>query len=82
MYQKGREVFKMISVENIQKEEILTVENLCEGDTFIILAKYFDNPFIMTDTDFFVDLIDGTTYNTDQYCNRPVRKIDFKLVQK
>lgn len=73
----------MITVaKGIEKEKVLTLEDMGCGDSFVILVPNWDDVYLMCDNDTFVEISTGETY--DVYDNKylPVRKFDFTLVEK
>ena len=73
----------MITItKEIEKEKVLTVEDVAYGDSFIILAFDWDSVYLMCDNAEFVDIATGITYDVDYNRQLPVRKFDFTLVEK
>lgn len=70
----------MMIVENFKTE--LTLGDLKTGDTFVILDKDFENPYMMTDLQYFIDLTNGElVYIDEEVYEKPVLKINFRLIQ-
>ena len=73
----------MITVsKGIEKENILTIEDMAYGDSFVILAFDWDSVYLMCDNAEFVDITTGITYDVDGNRYLPVRKFDFTLIEK
>lgn len=73
----------MITItKEIEKEKVLTIEDLGYGDSFVILVYDWDSVYLMCDNAEFVDISTGITYDRDDNKCLPVRKIDFSLIEK
>lgn len=73
----------MITVsKGIEKEKILTLEDMAYGDSFVILVSNWDGVYLMCDNDLFVNISTGSTYDVAGNECLPVRKFDFTLIEK
>lgn len=71
----------MITLKEMNKEDVLTVDSLKEGDTFTILLEEWDSVYLMTDDEIYVDVTTGFTYSAYEYSALPIHKVDFVLTQ-
>lgn len=72
---------KIKGIEKINTLKIPTVRDLKQGDTFTFLGGDYENEIIMfTDTDYAVRLRDGYTFDTCDYFDIPIKKLECYLV--
>lgn len=73
----------MITItKEIEKEKVLTIEDMGDGDSFVILVSDWDGVYLMCDNDSFVDISTGGTYDVAGNERLPVQKFDFILIEK
>ena len=73
----------MITItKGIEKEKVLTLEDLGCGDSFAILVSDWDGVYLMCDNSSFVDISTGETYDVNDNLTLPVQKFDFTLIEK
>lgn len=73
----------MITIaKGIKKEDVLTLEDMDCGDSFVILVPDWDEVYLMCDNDTFVEISTGETYDVRDYKHFPVCEFDFTLVEK
>lgn len=68
-------------LEKINTPKVPTVRSLRQGDTFTFLNGDYENDIIMfTDGDYAVRLVDGYTFDTCDYLDIPIKKLECYLV--
>lgn len=73
----------MITVtKQIEKEKVLTVDDMECGNSFIILISGWDSVYLMCNTGNFVEISTGDVYSAYDNMDLPVREIDFTLIEK
>ena len=72
---------KIKGIEKINKPKVPTVRGLKQGDVFTFLGGDYENEIIMlTDGDYAVRLYDGYTFDTCDYLDVPIKKLECYLV--
>ena len=72
---------KIRGIEKINTPKVPTVRNLKQGDVFTFLNGDYENEIIMlTDGDYAVRLYDGYTFDTCDYLDIPIKKLNCCLV--
>ena len=72
---------KITGLEKINMPKIPTIRNLKQGDTFTFLNGDYENEILMfTDTEYAVRLRDGYSFDTTEYLDVPIEKLNCYLV--